>query len=42
MGKNESKIKHDTLCNDYEIGIKKCRYILKRLYDENFHLWKAK
>ena len=42
MGKNESKIKHYTLCNDYENGIKKCRYNLKRLYDENFHLWTAK
>ena len=51
-GKNESKIKHDTLCNDYENGGLKsvdifskivslqCSWI-RRLYDENFHPWKV-
>ena len=51
-GKNKSKIKHDTLCNDYENGGLKsvdifskivslqCSWI-RRLYDENFHPWKV-
>ena len=49
-GKNP-KIKHSTLCNDYEYGGLKnvdifskvvssqCSWI-KRLFDNNFHLWK--
>ena len=52
MGKNKSKIKYDTLCNDYEHGRLKsvdifskivslqCSWII-RLYDENFHPWKV-
>ena len=51
-GKNMSKIKHDTLCNDYENGGLKstdifskivslqCSWI-RKLYDENFHPWKV-
>ena len=51
-GENKSKIKHDTLCNDYENGGLKsvdnfskivglqCSWI-RRLYDENFHSWKV-
>ena len=51
-GKNKSKIKHDTLCNDYENGGLKsvdifskivslqCSWI-RRLYHENFHPWKV-
>ena len=50
-GKNKSKIKHDTLCNDYENGkLKRVNIFskivslqcssIRRLYDENFHLWK--
>ena len=50
--KNKYKIKHDTLCNDYENGGLKsvdifskivslqCSWI-RRLYDENFHPWKV-
>ena len=49
-GKNKSKIKHDTLCKDYENGGLKSVYIfskivslqcswIRRLYDENFHPW---
>ena len=47
-GKNKAKIKHDTLCNDYENGGLKCVDIflkivslqcswIRGLYDENFH-----
>ena len=51
-GKNKSKIKHDTLSNDYENGGLKsvdifskivglqCSWI-RRLFDENFHPWKV-
>ena len=50
-GKNKSKIKHDTLCNDYENGGLKSVNIfskivslqfswIRRLYDEYFHPWK--
>ena len=51
VGKNKSKIKHDTLCDGYENGGLKsvdifskivslqCSWI-KRLCDENFHPWK--
>ena len=51
-GKNKSKIKHDTLCNDYENGGLKSVDIFSKivslqcsliriLYDENFHPWKV-
>ena len=51
-GKNKSKIKHETLCHDYENGGLKgvdilskivspqCSWI-RRLFDENFHSWKV-
>ena len=51
-GNNKCKIKHNTLCNDYENGgLKsvdifskivslKCSWI-RRLHDENFHPWKV-
>ena len=51
-GKNNSEIKHDTLCNDYENGGLKsvdifskivsvqCSWI-RRLYDEKFYPWKV-
>ena len=36
-GKNKSKVKHDTLCNDYgNRGLKR----VDILHDENFHPWK--
>ena len=51
-GENKSKVKHDTLCNDYENGGLKSVDIfskivsiqcscIRRLYDENFHPWKV-
>ena len=40
-GKNKSKIKHNTLSNDYENGGLKIVSLqcsrIRRLYDENFH-----
>jgi len=50
-GNNKPKIKHETLCNDYENGGLKsidiiskivslqCSWV-RRLYDKNFHPWK--
>ena len=49
-GKNKSKIKHDTLCNDYENGGLKSVDIFSKIaynalgsedYDENFQPWKV-
>ena len=51
MRKIKSKVKHGTLCNDYENGGLKSVDIfskivslecslISRLYDENFHPWK--
>ena len=51
-GKKKPKIKHETLCNDYENGGKKnvdiffkiaslqCSWI-RRFFDYNFHQWKV-